>query len=1091
MTSADAQNGTVVIEADGTITYTPNPGFNGSDTITYEISDGNGGTSIATVTVSVADVNDAPITAGAIGNQTNLDAQVISLPVAGAFSDPDGDTLSYTAIGLPAGLTIDPATGVISGTIDNSASQVNGGSYTIEVTASDGRGGSVISSFTWDVANPAPVAENDTATTDEDTAVNIPVLANDVDPDGDDLTVTEAEAGNGTVVINADGSLLYTPNADFNGTDTIVYNISDGEGGISTASVDITVTPVNDAPTTVGLPNQDGEDGAAVIIPTATAFDDVDGDDLTFSADGLPDALTIDPDTGVISGVLSADSSQNGPFVVTITATDPSGEEVSTTFVYSVQNVPPVAVNDAATTPEDTPVTVAVLTNDTDPDNDPLTITAASSDTGTVVVNPGGTLTFTPDPDFNGQANVSYTVSDGQGGTATATLTVDVTGVNDAPETIDIPDVTNEDSQSVSIATASFFSDVDGDALTITAAGLPAGLTIDPATGIISGTLAGGASQGGVGGVYTVTLTADDGNGGTVSQDFTWTVTNPAPTAVNDNAATDEDMPVNVDVLTNDVDPDGDPLTVTTATATNGTVVIEADGTLTYTPNANFNGTDTITYEISDGNGGTSTAAVTVEVAPINDPPVAADDAVTTDEDTPVTIGVLGNDTDIDGDDLTVTDATSADGTVTINPDGTLEFTPNADFNGTATISYTIDDGNGGTDTAIVTVTVNPINDPPVANPDTAATDEDTLVNIALIGNDTDADGDALTVTAAAAPNGTVTINADGSVDYTPNADFNGTDTITYTISDGNGGFSTSTATVTVNAINDAPAATPIAPQANDDAVPVTLDVSGNFTDVDGDALSFTAAGLPAGLTIDAGGVITGTIDNSASQGGPLGDGNYTVTVTADDGNGGTVTSTFVWTVANPAPVAANDTASTDEDAAVNIPVLANDVDPDGDDLTVTGATAASGTVVIEADGTLTYTPNADFNGTDTITYTIDDGEGGTSTATVEVTVAPVNDAPVAGTIAAQSDLDADAITLDVSGSFSDIDGDALTFTAAGLPAGLSIDANGVITGTIDNQASQVNGGIYSVTVTADDGNGGTVTSTFTWTVANPAPDCS
>ena len=798
------------------------------------------------------------------------------------------------------------------------------------------------------------------------------------------LTVTEASAGNGTVTINADGSLLYTPKANFNGTDTIVYTIIDGEGGTSSASVDITVTPVNDAPTTVGLPNQEGKDAANVAIPTASAFADVDGDVLTFAASGLPDALSIDPVTGLISGTLASDSSQNGPFVVTVTATDPSGAEVSTTFIYSVQNVPPIATNDTATTPEDTPVTVAVLTNDSDPDNDPLIITSARADNGTVVVNADGTVTFTPNPDFNGVANVTYVISDGQGGIATATLTIDVMGVNDAPLSVDIPDVTNQDNQSVSIATASFFSDIDGDDLTITAAGLPAGLTINPATGIISGTIDRDASQGGVGGVYTVTLTADDGNGGTVSQDFTWTVTNPAPTAVNDNAVTDEDTPVNIDVLTNDTDPDGDALIVTTASATNGTVVIEANGTLTYTPNANFNGSDTITYQISDGNGGTSTAAVTVTVAPINDPPVANDDAVTTDEDTPVTIGVLGNDTDIDGDDLTVIDAISADGTVTINPDGTLQFTPNANFNGTATISYTIDDGNGGTDTAIVTVTVNPVNDPPVANPDTATTDEDTLVNIPLIGNDTDADGDALTVTAATAPNGTVTINADGSVDYTPNANFNGTDTITYTISDGNGGFSTSTVTVTVSAINDAPVASPIAPQANNDAVPVTLDVSGNFTDVDGDALSFAAVGLPPGLSIDANGVITGTIDNSASQGGPLGDGNYTVTVTADDGNGGTVTSTFAWTVANPAPVAANDAATTDEDTAVNIPVLTNDVDPDGDDLTVTGATAASGTVVIEADGTLTYTPNADFNGTDTITYTIDDGEGGSSTATVK-----------------------------------------------------------------------------------------------------------
>ncbi|MEP3225399.1 MAG: Ig-like domain-containing protein [Parasphingorhabdus sp.] len=1089
ITAASAANGMVVINPDGTVTYTPNPDFNGTDIITYEISDGEGGTSTAEITVVVADVNDTPTTNGSIGDQTNLDSQVISLPVAGAFSDPDGDGLSFSATGLPAGLTIDPATGVISGTIDRSASQVNGGVYMITVTADDGRGGTISSDFTWTVTNPAPVASNDSVTTDEDTAVNIPVLDNDVDSDGDPLTVTAADAGNGMVTINADGTLAYTPNANFNGEDTIVYTISDGEGGFSTATVTVTVTPVNDGPTTVGLANQNGEDGADVSIPTAQGFEDVDGDDLTFSASGLPPTLTIDPDTGLITGTLDSDSSVNGPFVVTITATDPSGESVSTTFVYSIQNIPPIAVNDVATTPEDTPVTVAVLTNDSDPDGDPLTITAASTPDGMVVVNPDGTLTFTPAEDFNGQAVVSYTISDGQGGIATATLTVDVVAVNDGPDSLPIPDVINEDNQSVSVDTSGFFSDVDGDVLTFDATGLPAGLSIDPNSGIISGTIDRDASQPN-GGIYSVTVTGTDPDGLTTSQTFTWTVTNPAPTAVNDSAVTNEDTPVDINVLANDSDPDGDPLIVTMATALNGTVTIAPDGTLTYTPDPDFNGVDTITYVISDGNGGSSTAAVDVTVNAVNDPPVAVDDVATTNEDTPVTIGVLGNDTDIDGDPLTVTAATSPDGTVVINPDGTITFTPNPDFNGPTTITYTISDGNGGTSTATVAVTVDAVNDPPVANMDSATTDEDTPVDIAVLTNDTDVDGDPLTVTAADAPNGTVTINADGTVTYLPDPDFNGVDTITYTISDGQGGFSTTTVEVTVNAVNDAPVATPIAPQIDNDADVIALSVASSFTDIDGDMLSFTATGLPPGLMIDAAGNITGTIDPDASQGGPAGDGIYSVTVTADDGNGGTVSQTFVWEVNNPAPIASDDVATTDEDMPVIIPVLANDNDPDGDALSVTSATAANGLVTINPDGTVTYTPNTDFNGTDTITYTISDGNGGTSTAMVTVTVTPVNDAPVVDSpLPNVTGVDGTNPSIPTAGNFSDIDGDMLSFSATGLPAGLSIDPDsGLITGTIDNQASQVNGGVYTVTVTVDDGNGGTVSSSFTYTITNPPP---
>ncbi len=1087
ITSAAALNGTVVVNANGTVTYTPNPGYNGTDTINYTISDGNGGTSTATITVAVADVNDVPVISGTIANQTNLDSQVINLPVAAAFSDPDGDTLSFTATGLPAGLTINPSTGIITGTIDRSASQTNGGAYSITVTANDGRGGTVSQTFSWAITNPGPTANNDIATTNEDAPVRIAVLANDTDPDADPLSVTSASAGHGTVTINPDGSLVYTPDANFNGSDSIIYSITDSEGGVSTASVTVTVRPVNDTPTTFGLPNQNGDDGATVSFSVASAFGDPDGDPLTFTATNLPPNLTIDPATGLITGTLAPETSQNGPYVVTVTATDPSGATITTSFVYSVQNIPPAAVNDVATTPEDVPVRVAVLTNDSDPDRDPLTITSASANHGTVVINADGTLSFTPDANFNGVANVSYTITDSNGGFATATLTITVGAVNDAPTADPIPNLSGQDGTSASVNIGNFFNDLDGDTLSFSAAGLPPGMGIDPATGIISGTLAANASQSGP---YNVTITANDGHGGTVTQTFTWTVTNPAPTATNDSATTNEDTPVIIAVLANDTDPDQDPLTVTSASALNGTVTINADGTISYSPNANFNGSDTITYTISDGNGGTSTASVTVTVNPVNDLPVAVNDNATTNEDTPVTLNPLANDSDVDGDPLTITSATSPNGTVTINTDGTITFTPDANFNGLATITYNISDGNGGTATATISVNVVAVNDAPVANPSTASTPEDTPVNVPVLANDTDIDGDPLTVTAAYAPNGTVVINADGTVTYTPNANFNGTDTITYTISDGKGGFSTSTVSVSVGLVNDAPTATPIAPQASDDSAVISLPVAGNFSDLDGDTLSFVATGLPTGLSIDpVTGVISGTIDKAASQ---INGGVYSVTVTASDGNGGTVSTIFTWNVGNPPPVASNDVAVTNEDASVTISVLANDSDPDGDPLSVTSATAPNGTVVINPDGTITYTPNGNFNGTDTITYNISDGNGGTSTATVTVTVNAVNDAPVVDTpLPVQTGTDSAPVNFPVAANFSDLDGDTLSFTATGLPPGLSISAAGVVTGIIDKSASQGgpnSDGIYTVTVTASDGNGGTVTTTFTYTVTNPGP---
>ena len=446
-------------------------------------------------------------------------------------------------------------------------------------------------------------------------------------------------------------------------------------------------------------------------------------------------------------------------------------------FTWSVANPPPVAANDGpVTTNEDTPIDVDVLANDVDPDGDALTVTLASAANGTVAIV-GGVVTYTPNANFNGTDTVSYTISDGEGGTSTATFDVTVDPVNDAPTVTPLAAQANLDSDVVSVGTAGNFADLDGDMLIFSAANLPAGLTIDPATGIISGTIDASASQVN-GGVYAVTITADDGNGGTVASTFRWTVTNPAPIAADDTATTAEDTLTNIDVLTNDVDPDGDMLTIVTASASNGTVTVLPDGTIDYTPNANFNGTDTITYVISDGNGGIDTATVAVTVTPENDPPVAVNDAASTNEDTPINISLLSNDTDIDGDMLTVTTATAPNGTVVIEADGTVTYTPNPDFNGTDTITYEISDGNGGTDTATITVVVAPVNDAPVAVNDTASTPEDTPVTIPVLGNDTDVDGDALTVTSATSPDGTVTINADGTVTFTPNGNFNGSATV-------------------------------------------------------------------------------------------------------------------------------------------------------------------------------------------------------------------------------------------------------------------------------------------------------------------------
>ncbi|EKO3812850.1 tandem-95 repeat protein, partial [Vibrio harveyi] len=296
------------------------------------------------------------------------------------------------------------------------------------------------------------------------------------------------------------------------------------------------------------------------------------------------------------------------------------------------------------------------------------------------------------------------------------------------------------------------------------------------------------------------------------------------PVAEDDSVLTDEDASVSIDVLANDQDADSDSLSIESATvpAEQGTVEI-IDGKLIFTPAEDFNGEATVTYVVTDG-ALTDEATVTVTVNPINDAPVAVDDTVTTDEDTAVTIDVLANDSDPENDTLTITAASvpTEQGTVAI-VDGKLVFTPAENFNGDATISYTVSDGQL-TDDATVAVTVNPVNDAPVAVNDTVATDEDTAVTIDVLANDSDPENDTLTITAASVPaeQGTVTI-VDGKLVFTPAENFNGDATISYTISDGQL-TDDATVAVTVNPVNDAPVAVNDT-VATDEDTAVTIDV--------------------------------------------------------------------------------------------------------------------------------------------------------------------------------------------------------------------------------------------------------------------------
>ena len=344
--------------------------------------------------------------------------------------------------------------------------------------------------------------------------------------------------------------------------------------------------------------------------------------------------------------------------------------------------------------------------------------------------------------------------------------------------------------------------------------------------------------------------------------------------------------------------------------AINGTAIVNAEGNIEFTPVADFNGIALIEYTITDG-AKTFTGLARVNVAPVNDAPIASNDTATTEEDAPITIlaaDLLGNDSDVDRDTLSISSVDNAiNGTAIVNADGDIEFTPDANFSGTATIDYTVSDGIAS-NTAAVEITVNSINDAPVANNDTAAAiNEDTSITISaaeLLGNDSDVEGDSLSITSVNSDSGTATLNAEGQIEFTPNANFNGIATFDYTVSDGTDS-STASVEVTVNAVNDPPIVDkPITSfSVTSDAPDSRFDLNDVFRFVDGEGYrKFSGSPLsslfsPYELS-QADGTLYLTLGYQGFRdfGGRL-SGSYDITLSAFDLENNSVESTFTVTV--------------------------------------------------------------------------------------------------------------------------------------------------------------------------------------------------
>jgi Big-like domain-containing protein len=471
---------------------------------------------------------------------------------------------------------------------------------------------------------------------------------------------------------------------------------------------------------------------------------------------------------------------------------------------------------------------------------------------------------------------------------------------------------------------------------------------------------------------------------------------NHPPVAVADSASLDEDTSVDVNVLANDVDIDGDAMSATLVSgAAHGVVTQNADGTFHYQPAPDYNGSDSFTYRVSDPFGASSVGLVTLTIRPVNDAPVARDDAYATDEDAFVNGAVLANDTDVDGDRLSVeVQSGPAHGTLTMNSDGRFTYLPAADYNGADSFTYRATDGQLFSGSATATIAIAPVNDAPRPVADAYFVDEDAELDLdapGVLGNDTDPDSPTFTAVLVTGPaNGDLELAGDGSFAYRPNPDFNGTDSFTYTATDGEAVSGPATVTITVNPVNDPPAGIEHSYTTDEDAqlVVAAPGVLQGATDVDGDPLTAVLFTAPDRGTLelatdgsftylpDPNFNGTDTFSYRMSDGQALSD-PILVTITVDP-------------VYDP-PIAVDDSYTATIGVTLNVGapgVLANDVADSGGDLTaelVTGVT--HGTLVLNPDGSFTYLTNLTAAGVDSFTYRASDGIAFGDPATVTITV--------------------------------------------------------------------------------------------------------
>ena len=1040
----------------GSIRYVPNPNANGSDTFTYRADDGPLTSAPAPVSVTIIPINDVPVAQSQSASTAEDSAKALTL----GATDVEGGPLTFTIVS-------GPAHGSLSGTgadrtYTPAANYHGPDSFTFKVN--DGAVDSNVATVSLSVTsvNDAPVALEQSASTAEDSAKPLTLAASDVD--GNPLTFTIVSGPAHGTLSGTGASRTYTPAANYHGPDSFTFKVNDGTVDSNVAAVTLSVSSVNDVPVAQPQSASTPEDAAKSLTLGAS---DVDGNPLTFT-------IVTGPAHGTLSGsgasrTYTPAANYYGPDNFTFKANDGTVDSNVATVALAVDpvNDAPVCANVPLATVEDTMAEQDPAC--TDIDGGPLTysiVGLASKGTASVVA---GKLRFVPAVNANGADSFTYQANDGAADSTPATVSVTIAAVNDAPVAEGQSASTAEDTaKSLSLGA----SDVDvGDTLTLS-------IVSGPAHGALSGS---GASR-----IYTpaanyhgpdsFTFKANDGaaNSNVATVSLTVTPVNDPPVAQDQSASTLEDTVKALTLGGSDVD--GNPLSFAIVAGPAHGALSGSGASRTYTPATNYHGPDSITFKVNDGTVDSNVATVSLTVSPVNDPPVAEPQSASTPEDTAkaLTLGA----SDVDSGTLSFTVVSGpAHGTLSgSGPDRT--YTPAANYNGPDSFTFKVNDGAADSNVATVTLNVGSVNDPPVAEDQTASTAEDTAKPLTLGASDPE--GGPLTFIIVSQPaHGTLSSGTGASRTYTPAANYNGPDSFTFKVNDGSVDSNVATVSLTVTAVNDAPVAVNQSPSTPEDAAKtLTLEAS----DVDSGTLTFSIVSEPAHGTVSSGTGPDRTYMPDPNYNGP-----DSFTFKASDGTADSNVATVSLTItpANDPPSCANVPLATNEDVIGERAPSCTDID--GDALTYSiVAPATHGTASVVA-GKLHYAPNANTNGADSFTYRANDGSTNSGAATVSVTVAAVNDPPVCADVSLDTAEDTPA---ERDPSCTDIDSGALTYSIVGQGGK---GAASVVAGQLHYAPNANANGIDSITYRASDGAANGVPATVSVTIqpANDAPVCN